>query len=64
MSKRDWLWVLAGGLFFALVNYPLLQIFNADRLVGGLSPLAWYLFGIWIGAIVMLVLFARRKPAG
>lgn len=64
MSKQDWLWVLVGGLFFALVNYPLLQIFNADRLVGGLAPLVWYIFGIWTGAIVLLVLFARRKLAG
>lgn len=62
MSKRDWLWVMVGGLFFALVNFPLLQIFNADRILGGLPLLVWYLFGIWSGALVMLVLFARRKP--
>ena len=64
MSKRDWLWVLLGGLFFFLVNYPLLQIFNGNRLVGGISPLTWYLFGIWVGAIVMLFFFAQQKPSG
>ncbi len=62
MSKRDWLWVLLGCLFFFLVNYPLLQIFNTGRLVGGISPMALYFFGIWVGAIVVLFLFTQRKP--
>ena len=61
MSKRDWLWVMAGVFFFALVNYPLVQIFNTGRLVGGISPLVWYFFGIWVGAIVVLFLFTQRK---
>ena len=64
MSKRDCLLVLLGGMFFLLVNYPLLQIFNSEGLVGGLSPLAGYLFGIWIGAIVLLLCFAKQKPPG
>jgi hypothetical protein len=64
MSKRDWLLVLLGGMFFFLVNYPFLQIFNSKVLVGGFSSLASYLFGIWIGAIVLLVCFAKQKPPG
>ena len=64
MSKRDWLLVLLGGMFFFLVNYPFLQIFNSKGLVGGFSSLASYLFGIWIGAIVLLVCFAKQKPPG
>jgi hypothetical protein len=63
MSKRDWLLVLLGGMFFFLVNYPFLQIFNSKVLVGGFSPLASYLFGIWIGAIVLLLYFAKQKPS-
>jgi hypothetical protein len=62
MSKRDWLLVLLGGLFFFLVNYPFLQIFNNKGLVGAVSPLACYLFGIWIGAIVLLLCFTEQKP--
>jgi len=64
MSKRDWFWVLLGGLFFFLVNYPFLQIFNSDVLIGSVSPLACYLFGIWIGAIILLLCFAQKKPSG
>jgi hypothetical protein len=63
MSKRDWLWVLMGGLFFALINYPLLEIFNTDRLAAGLPPVVCYLFGIWLGAIGLLFFFVWRKPA-
>jgi hypothetical protein len=64
MSKRDWLWVLLGWLFFLLVNYPLLQIFNANILMGGVALMALYLFGIWVGAIVLLVIFTRQRPSG
>jgi len=64
MTKRDWLWVLLGGLFFFLVNYPLLQIFNIGRLMRGVSPLACYIFGIWISAIILLLCFAQQKPSG
>ena len=64
MSKRNLLWMLLGGLFFFLVNYPFLQIFNSGGLVSGGSPLACYLFGIWIGAIVLLLCFAKQKPSG
>ena len=64
MSKRDWLLVLLGGVFFFFVNYPFLHIFNTEGLVGGFSPLAGYLFGIWIGAIVLLLCFAKQKPPG
>ena len=64
MSKRNLLWVLLGGLFFFLVNYPFLQIFNSGGLVGSVSPLACYLFGIWIAAIVLLLCFAKQKPSG
>jgi len=46
------------------VNYPVLQIFNSDRLVSGISPMALYLFSIWVGAIVLLFLFAQQKPSG
>jgi ABC-type uncharacterized transport system permease subunit len=63
MSKRNLFWMLLGGLFFFLVNYPFLQIFNSSELVSGFSPLACYLFGIWIGAIVLLLCFAKQKPS-
>jgi hypothetical protein len=62
MSKREWLWVLLCLLFFFLSNYPFLEIFNSGRLVAGMPSLGFYLFGIWIGAIVMLFLFAGSSP--
>jgi hypothetical protein len=64
MSKHDWLWVLLSLLIFSLVNYPFLEIFNSDRLVAGIPPLAFYLFDIWIGAIALLFIFAQQQSSG
>jgi hypothetical protein len=54
MAKKDKLWALWGILVFLLLNYPLLQIFNCDFLLGGIPLLVLYLFVVWILAIVGL----------
>jgi hypothetical protein len=60
MAKRDKLWVLAGIFFFLLLNYPLLQIFNSDALVGGIPVLVLYCHGVWLLAIAGLYVLAGR----
>lgn len=60
MTKRGKLWALLGILIFLLLNYPLLQIFNRDTLLGGIPALILYLHGVWLLAIAGLYAFGRR----
>jgi hypothetical protein len=59
-TKREKLWALLGILVFLLLNFPLLQIFNRETLVAGIPLLVWYIFGVWILAIVGLYAMCRR----
>ena len=54
LEKRRKFWALWGILVFLLLNYPLLQIFNRDALLGGMPVLVLYLHVVWILAIVGL----------
>uniref|UniRef100_A0A7C3UYJ5 DUF3311 domain-containing protein n=1 Tax=Desulfobacca acetoxidans TaxID=60893 RepID=A0A7C3UYJ5_9BACT len=54
MPKNSKLLVFLGFLAFALFNYPLLQIFNRDLCLAGVPLLIYYLFGVWLVAIVVL----------
>ncbi|MEW6386950.1 MAG: hypothetical protein AB1491_05475 [Thermodesulfobacteriota bacterium] len=58
--KRDKFWAFLGILIFLLLNYPLLQIFNRDVLLGGIPVLVLYLHGVWLTAIVVLYVFGSR----
>jgi hypothetical protein len=60
MTKRGKLWALLGILIFLLLNYPLLQIFNRDTLLGGIPVLILYLHAVWLLAIAGLYAFGRR----
>jgi hypothetical protein len=60
MAKKDKLWALGGILVFLLLNYPLLQIFNRDSLLGGVPLLVLYLFVVWLLAIVGLYTLGGR----
>ena len=60
MTKRGKLWALLGILIFLLLNYPLLEIFNRDILLGGIPLLILYLHGVWLLAIAGLYAFGRR----
>jgi lipopolysaccharide export LptBFGC system permease protein LptF len=59
-TSKEELWALLGILIFLLLNYPLLQIFNRDALLGGIPVLVLYLHVVWILAIVGLYVFGRR----
>ena len=59
-TSREKLWALLGILIFLLLNYPLLQIFNLDTLVGGIPVLVLYLHVVWILAIVVVYAFGSR----
>lgn len=63
MTKRDKLWGLLGILAFMLLNYPILQIFNREILVGGIPILTLYLFGMWVLAIAGLYGFVRQRTS-
>ena len=54
IAKRRRFWGLLGIFIFLLLNFPLLQIFNFDTLLGGIPVLVLYLHGVWILAIAML----------
>jgi hypothetical protein len=60
MTKPGKLWGLWGILIFLLLNYPLLQIFNRDYLLGGIPLLVLYLLGVWLLAIFGLYALGRR----
>jgi hypothetical protein len=64
MTKRGKFWALLGILIFLLLNYPLLQIFNRDTLLGGIPLLILYLLGVWLLAIAGLYRLSRRLTAG
>jgi len=64
MTKRGKFWALLGILIFLLLNYPLLQIFNRDTLLGGIPVLILYLLGVWILAIAGLYILSRRLTSG
>jgi hypothetical protein len=60
MQKKDKFGALLGILVFFLLNYPVLQIFNRDYLLGGIPLLVLYLEGVWLLAIAALYALGRR----
>jgi hypothetical protein len=59
MSRTEKLLILTGTIFFFLLNYPLIQIFNVQTLVIGVPLTIFYLFFVWILAIICLFLFGQ-----
>jgi len=55
MPKREKLLILLGVLAFALFNYPLLKIFSRDLCLGEFPLLIFYVFGVWLLTIVVLL---------
>jgi hypothetical protein len=55
MTKREKLLILLGVLAFVLFNFPLLKIFNRDLCVGELPLLIYYVFGVWLLTILILL---------
>ncbi len=60
LEKRRKFWALLGILFFLLLNFPLLQIFNHDTLLAGIPVLVLYLHVVWILAIIGLYALGSR----
>ena len=60
LAKTRTSWILGGVVFFLLLTYPLLQIFNLDTIIWGIPLLVLYLHGVWLGAIVVLYALGRR----
>jgi hypothetical protein len=48
-------------LGLVLLNFPLLAAVEAGQRLFGLPPLVLYLFGAWVGLIVLLALLAERR---
>ena len=47
-------------LFGACLVWPLLAIANRSALVAGVPALVLYLFVVWTGMVVVLIVLARR----
>ncbi len=64
MSKIGKFWALLGILLLILTNYPFLKIFNRDTLVCGIPIILFYLFWVWIIAVVALFTLGRvlKRP--
>jgi uncharacterized membrane protein YesL len=60
MARKNRFWAFCGIIIFLFLNYPLLQIFNRDTLLGGIPILVLYLHGVWILAIAVLYAFGSR----
>lgn len=48
----------------ALLNFPLLAVAEAGEFYIGLPPLVLYLFGVWIGLIVLLAVIVEGRDLG
>jgi hypothetical protein len=48
-------------IFFLLLNYPILNIFDKPELRFGLPVLYFYLFFIWLALIVVVALIVRNR---
>jgi len=60
MSRTEKLLTICGIVLFFLLNYPLLQIFNVETPVMGVPLATFYLFLVWILALICLGLFGHR----
>jgi len=48
-------------LFFALLNFPIIGLFNKNAIVGGIPLLYLYLFFVWLIFIIFMFLIVRDK---
>lgn len=56
MTKKEKLMIFLGILAFVLFNYPLLKIFNRDLCLGEFPLLIFYVFGVWLLTILILLI--------
>ncbi|WP_210397904.1 hypothetical protein [Motiliproteus sediminis] len=64
-SGRTQLVFFAAATTLLLLNYPWLSLFSSHHMVFGLPPLVLYLFGLWLGFIVVVRLIVDSpQPTG
>ena len=51
-------------LGWLLFSFPLLSLFNSGGMVFGIPLLYAYLFGVWVGLIVLMILVVERSSRG
>lgn len=61
-SDRRARFVLLSLMGAVLFNFPLLSLFNHDRLLGGIPLLVGAVFGIWTALVATTAVLARRSP--
>ena len=59
MSRTEKLLILAGVIFFFLLSYPLMHIFNIQTPVHAVPLAILYLFFVWILGIICLFFFGQ-----
>jgi len=47
-------------LFFALLNFPIIGLFNKKLIIGGIPLLYLYLFLVWLIFIIFMFLIIRK----
>ena len=47
-------------LFFTLLNFPIIGLFNKTMIIGGIPLLYLYLFLVWLIFIIFMFLIARK----
>jgi hypothetical protein len=50
-------------LGWLLFSFPLLSLFNGGGAVFGIPLLYAYLFGVWVGLIVLMILVVERSSS-
>lgn len=52
-------------LFLSLFNFPVLAIFNSERLIAGIPALYVYILLAWLGFVILMarILKPKRRPA-
>jgi len=48
-------------LFFALLNFPIIGLFNKKMIIGGIPLLYLYLFFVWLIFIIFMFLIVKDK---
>jgi hypothetical protein len=60
IEKSGKFWAFFGIIIFALLTFPLLQIYNRATLLAGIPLLLLHLHLVWLFAIVGLYILGRR----
>jgi hypothetical protein len=51
-------------LFFLLLNYPLINLFNKAEFIGYIPQLYLYVFLVWLGLIITTAFIVQSRKSG